>query len=198
MCVVSDSPSSSKRRSSSDHEDDGGDGHETTPPPFSGFPAATFREGFSLPEAGRGEAAKRRRRSRWDADDGAAPVSRSIDGGGSDSGGGGGFGPRAAVSDATPLRVVDEEKVGFGKISILAPPSAGGGSSRVYVGNLKYRLMELDVRSLFVLFGAVRRVSMPLGGAQFGRHRGFAFVEFAEAAAAEAALRMDGLLVADR
>jgi hypothetical protein len=68
---------------------------------------------------------------------------------------------------------------------------------RIDVGNLNYRMTELDVRSLFVLFGSICRVSMPQD-AQLGRHRGFAFVEFADAADADAALRMDGLLIADR
>lgn len=279
--------SSSKRRMSSDEEDDGGDGHETTPTPVSDFPdggscprlllvennddedddtAKTIKkqegcreETTPQPESGRGEPAKRRRRSRWDTeDDCSAPVSWYDRGVGVGGDGGGGFGTPTAAT----LHVSAKE--GFGKITpqaipsaintkdpkddwrdinFLTPPAAAtladdpaatvkkttrttttpdaaaaatatalapiqvplatnsdsppSPSKRVYVGNLCYRLTELDVRALFILFGTICRVSMPLD-ATLGRHRGFAFVEFDDVDAAEAALRMDGLLVADR
>ena len=114
--------------------------------------------------------------------------------------------PMASPADAAALATTASKSIAT-MPSLFTPSSTTPGSpltslndavcKRVYVGNLCYRMTELEVRALFSLFGTVCRVSMPLD-VKLGRHRGFAFVDFDDAAAAEAALRVDGLLVAER
>jgi RNA recognition motif-containing protein len=69
-------------------------------------------------------------------------------------------------------------------------PSAGRGSppSRLFVGNLPYDATEGEVKNLFAAVGPVVSVSLPVER-ESGRPRGFAFVDFAERAHAEEAVR---------
>ena len=61
-------------------------------------------------------------------------------------------------------------------------------SVRLFVGNLPYQATEDDVRKHFAQAAAPVRVAIPVDR-ETGRPRGFAFVEFAEAAQAEQAIR---------
>jgi RNA recognition motif-containing protein len=72
-------------------------------------------------------------------------------------------------------------------------------AKRLYVGNIPYQTTEEQLRSLFEQDGAqVTEVKIVLDR-ESGRPRGFAFVEFADAAdAAEAVTRFDGHELAGR
>ena len=59
--------------------------------------------------------------------------------------------------------------------------------SRVFVGNLPYEATEEEIREHFSIIAPVSRVFLPLDR-DTGRPRGFAFVEFAEAEHATAAI----------
>ena len=102
----------------------------------------------------------------------------------------GGGGP----SSVSPLGVTTQCALSSPTSSTASGTQA---SARVYVGNLPYKLTELELRALFGVCGAIVGVTLPLNAA-LGRHQGFAFVEFAETAAADAALMLDGLVVMDR
>jgi len=58
---------------------------------------------------------------------------------------------------------------------------------KLYVGNLSYDTNEDELRQAFSAFGEVTSVSIP-SDRQSGRSKGFAFVEMATKAAAEAAI----------
>lgn len=60
-------------------------------------------------------------------------------------------------------------------------------SARLFVGNLSYEVTEADLRALFSEVGTVTVVRVPVDR-ESGRPRGFAFVDFAERAQAEAAI----------
>src|SRR5262245_61453392 len=65
-------------------------------------------------------------------------------------------------------------------------------STKVFVGNLNFRTMQDEIRSLFSEVGEVVDVFLP-SDRQTGRPRGFAFVEFSDEASARAAIqRFDG------
>jgi RNA recognition motif-containing protein len=57
------------------------------------------------------------------------------------------------------------------------------------VRNMPFSVTEDQLHETFAKFGEVLRVKVPLG--QDGRPRGFGFVDFADASAAEAALSLD-------
>src|SRR6059036_2573174 len=59
---------------------------------------------------------------------------------------------------------------------------------RLFVGNLPYDTTEDEIRGHFSPVGQLSYVSIPLDR-ETGKKRGFAFVEFAEASQAEAAIR---------
>jgi cold-inducible RNA-binding protein len=59
---------------------------------------------------------------------------------------------------------------------------------RLFVGNLPYDATEIELREYFAGVGPVLSLSMPVDH-ETGRKRGFAFVEFGEAAHAEEAVR---------
>ena len=59
---------------------------------------------------------------------------------------------------------------------------------RLFVGNLPYDTTEDEIRDHFSPVGQLSYVSIPLDR-ETGKKRGFAFVEFAEASQAEAAIR---------
>src|SRR5207247_10150840 len=59
---------------------------------------------------------------------------------------------------------------------------------RLFVGNLPYDTTEDEIRSQFSPVGKLSYVSIPLDR-ETGKKRGFAFVEFAEASHAAAAIR---------
>lgn len=63
---------------------------------------------------------------------------------------------------------------------------------RLFVGNLPYETSEADLRELFASIGPLSHVFLPVDR-ETGRPRGFAFVEFADRAQAEAAMaRLNG------
>jgi RNA recognition motif-containing protein len=65
-------------------------------------------------------------------------------------------------------------------------------SSKLFVGNLEFSTSQDDLMELFSQAGTVTEVFLPTDRAT-GRPRGFAFVEFADPEAAEAAIeRFDG------
>jgi RNA recognition motif-containing protein len=61
-------------------------------------------------------------------------------------------------------------------------------SIRLFVGNLAYQATEAELRELFSAVGPLSYVHLPTDR-ESGRPRGFAFVEFAEPAQAEEAIR---------
>jgi RNA recognition motif-containing protein len=61
-------------------------------------------------------------------------------------------------------------------------------SVRLFVGNLPYDATEEEIRQHFSTVGNLSYVSIPLDR-ETGRKRGFAFVEFADAAQAQEAIR---------
>jgi len=61
-------------------------------------------------------------------------------------------------------------------------------SVRLFVGNLPYGASEADLREYFGTVGAPTQIIMPVDR-ETGRPRGFAFVEYAERAMAEEAIR---------
>jgi cold-inducible RNA-binding protein len=65
-------------------------------------------------------------------------------------------------------------------------------TKKLYVGNLPFSATESELRELFEAHGAVQSVSV-ITDRETGRSRGFAFVEMADDASAEAAMRqLDG------
>ena len=69
---------------------------------------------------------------------------------------------------------------------------------RLFVGNLPYQATEDDLRTHFAQVGAPTQIVRPLDR-ETGRARGFAFVEYAERAPAEAAVKQfDGQLFMGR
>lgn len=68
-----------------------------------------------------------------------------------------------------------------------APPVEERTLKRIYVGNLSYRTTEEGLESAFAAFGAVNNVAVIRDPAT-GQSRGFAFVEMADDAQAEAAI----------
>ena len=71
-------------------------------------------------------------------------------------------------------------------------------AKRIYVGNLSYRTTEDQLRDLFSQAGEVQDVFLP-SDRETGRMRGFGFVEFADDAATQEAIRMfDGYTLDDR
>ena len=57
----------------------------------------------------------------------------------------------------------------------------------LYVGNLPHNSTETELRSLFLPYGAVEKITL-VTDRDTGRSRGFAFVEMADAAEAEKAV----------
>ena len=69
---------------------------------------------------------------------------------------------------------------------------------RLFVGNLPYQATEEDLRTHFSQVGQPTQIVRPLDR-ETGRARGFAFVEYAERAAAEEAIKkFDGQLFMGR
>ena len=58
----------------------------------------------------------------------------------------------------------------------------------IYVGNLSYQTGEQDLRSAFEAFGAVSRATVIMDR-ETGRSKGFGFVEMANNAEADAAIK---------
>src|SRR3990167_6884327 len=61
----------------------------------------------------------------------------------------------------------------------------------IYVGNLPYQTQEPDIRMLFQQYGDIESVTL-IQDRQTRRMKGFCFVNFVSAAAAEAALAQNG------
>ena len=71
-------------------------------------------------------------------------------------------------------------------------------TKKLYVGNIPFTSTEEELRELFGRHGDVERVSV-ITDRETGRPRGFAFVEFADASAATAAIRaLDGTQLGGR
>lgn len=71
-------------------------------------------------------------------------------------------------------------------------------SKKLYVGNLPFTITEAELRSLFEPHGTIDRISVIMDR-ETGRPRGFAFVEMADVAGADAATRgLDGHSVGGR
>ena len=69
--------------------------------------------------------------------------------------------------------------------------------SRIYVGSLHYSLGQPEILALFSCFGTITKFDLshdPLTG----RSKGYAFIEFADPASAQAATAMDGFELAQR
>lgn len=69
--------------------------------------------------------------------------------------------------------------------------------NKIYVGNLSYSLDEVALRAAFEEFGEIKEIAFPKDRVT-GRPRGFGFITFNEASAAEASLKMDGQELAGR
>jgi RNA recognition motif-containing protein len=70
--------------------------------------------------------------------------------------------------------------------------------TRLYVGNLPYRVREDELRQLFAQAGAVQDVSLPTER-ETGRPRGFGFIEMADDEGAQKAIQMfNGYTMGDR
>ncbi|MEM9808435.1 MAG: RNA-binding protein [Cyanobacteria bacterium P01_D01_bin.56] len=59
----------------------------------------------------------------------------------------------------------------------------------VYIGNISYSVTRDDVLDVFVEYGEVDRVSLPIDN-ETGRSRGFAFVEMASKSDEKAAIEL--------
>ncbi len=71
-------------------------------------------------------------------------------------------------------------------------------NTKLFVGNLSFKLTESDLETLFSQAGQVVSVSIPTDR-ETGRKRGFAFVEMSSQAEAENAVRLlNGQTVEDR
>ena len=64
-------------------------------------------------------------------------------------------------------------------------------SSRIFVGNLSYETSQADLEALFGKVGQVTEVFLPIDRVT-DRPRGFAFVEFGDAATVSEAMKLDG------
>jgi cold-inducible RNA-binding protein len=60
---------------------------------------------------------------------------------------------------------------------------------KLYVGNLAYSVTDQDLRDLFSQSGAVESVAV-ISDRESGQSKGFAFVEMADAGAADAAIKL--------
>lgn len=69
--------------------------------------------------------------------------------------------------------------------------------NKIYVGNLSYSLDEAALRTSFAEFGEITDIAFPKDRVT-GRPRGFAFITFADAKSAEAALKLDGQEISGR
>ena len=71
-------------------------------------------------------------------------------------------------------------------------------SLRIYVGSINFELGEDAVRQAFSPFGTIKAVNMSWDSATM-KHKGYAFVEFETAEAAQLALeQMNGVIIGGR
>ena len=101
------------------------------------------------------------------------------------------------VSDETVMEevVVDDTSMAddssMGDDTAVAAPKAtlpdGSNPAKLFVGNLPYSLSEEELREIFAPYGEIVDLKL-ITDKYSGRSRGIAFVEYAEAAAAEAAI----------
>ncbi len=70
--------------------------------------------------------------------------------------------------------------------------------NEIYIGNLPYTTTEADLEAMFGQFGEIKKVNV-ITDRQTGRSKGFAFVGFADASQAKAAVdKMNGHELAGR
>ena len=69
--------------------------------------------------------------------------------------------------------------------------------TEIYVGNFPYDTVEQDLEDLFKKFGDINSVKL-IKDRETGRSKGFAFVDFANALQAQAAVKLDGEQFKDR
>lgn len=62
---------------------------------------------------------------------------------------------------------------------------------KIYIGNLPYRATEQEIQSAFAQYGAIEEIAL-IKDRHSGRPKGFGFVTFETADAAQGALKMDG------
>lgn len=63
--------------------------------------------------------------------------------------------------------------------------------NKIYIGNLPFKMEEKDLRAAFARFGEITDLFL-VKDRDTGRLKGFGFVTFVDASAAQAALQMDG------
>lgn len=80
---------------------------------------------------------------------------------------------------------------------VAAAPSAASIAQRIYVGSIHYDVKESDIVALFSPFGNITKSDMSIDP-MTGRSKGFCFLEFSDAASAEAAQAMNGFEFAGR
>lgn len=69
---------------------------------------------------------------------------------------------------------------------------------KLFVGNLPWSMSQDGIQDLFAEFGEIKEVTL-ITDRMTGRSKGFAFVEFVEEAAAQAAVdKMNGFVVEER
>jgi len=62
--------------------------------------------------------------------------------------------------------------------------------TKIYVGNLPYSTTQEDLQEAFAVYGAITELKLIMDR-ETGRSKGFAFITFEEASAAEAALALN-------
>jgi len=63
--------------------------------------------------------------------------------------------------------------------------------TKIYVGNLPFQTTSEDLEATFSAYGNIAECKL-ITDRETGRSKGFAFITFAEASGAEAALKLDG------
>ena len=62
---------------------------------------------------------------------------------------------------------------------------------QIYIGNVSFEANEQDLEGLFKEFGDINSVKL-IKDRETGRSKGFAFIDFANPAQAQAAVKLDG------
>lgn len=160
---------------------------------------------------------KRRRRSGWDA---PAPTAATTPAAAAAAAAAEVVAPTvenahacAVAPTRTLIDPIAAQKLAFQKAQeILAISGLGGAASspaialvnpvsvisnRVYVGSLHYSVTEVEIRTIFGSIGPIRTIDMSFDPAT-QRSKGYCFVDFENAADAQAAMGMNGVEIAGR